>query len=449
MAKAKKAAKKVSKKELKERVEKLKEVGEAHDELKSDYEQKMQAIEGQILKLAEVGAEEHSRFRTNVASLVEEVNEIVGGDRPAVLLGSELTEREFTPTGLTELDDMTGGLPNGKFCIIWGQYGVGKSTLAYQIAGNCLCADPLSIVVLVDVENTADTAWFKTHAALPSNAVVVRVSKTDESLETMLTNLNKVMHIAEKHKIKVSMVIVDSIHGLGTRRELGGKKDKKGNIKDRDLEVDDIASLAKKMSDFVRATNGKFAVWGAPVVLIGQARTTGIGSSMVRDGLSGGHAVKHAARLIIKLSKITAADKQYRNTEGEVIGWPVRAKLEKVDNSNRDAVLDLHFLQGIGYDDLRSNVMYAATTGIITARGGGFYEWGEEKIRGAENLVEYFRSRYNTAYGTLLNQIREYRSRRHNEEAVKLAEEAEKHRGLTDQQSEHSEPEKTEEAEDA
>ena len=62
----------------------------------------------------------------------------------------ELGEPEF-PTGLSFIDDMTGGIQRGEIWVIAGKTGAGKTSLALQIARS-VANNPNNSVLIISLE---------------------------------------------------------------------------------------------------------------------------------------------------------------------------------------------------------------------------------------------------------------------------------------------------------
>jgi RecA/RadA recombinase len=105
-------------------------------------------------------------------------------------------------------------------------------------------------------------------------------------------------------KEKVADVIVlDSIQGLSPHGEqYEGKADKERSVQD-----DTMALLARKLSQFFRMATPFISDAKCALLLIGQSRMD-LGSFIKMETLSGGHALMHNSRLILRIRRGQGAD---------------------------------------------------------------------------------------------------------------------------------------------
>jgi len=180
------------------------------------------------------------------------------------------------------------------------------------------------------------------------------------------------------------------MHGMASQQELASKKGK-----ERDLKDDTMASLPRKMTQFLRVATGRVARSKCAFIIIGQARDN-ISSYGGGLTLTGGHMLKHMARLILKITRINAADRVTKDSDGVLTGWPVKMKVEKVSGPTEGEVTELPFVRGIGFDDIPANVDRAVLLGHIVRAGAWFTVYQgldqEQKIQSRDKLVEFFRS---------------------------------------------------------
>lgn len=212
--------------------------------------------------------------------------------------------KESLSFGIKELDDfLGGGAVFGNFVVWWGGEGVGKTTLALlQIAQaqkegkNC---------VYIDMEHTLDVERAKIFGVNLEELVLIEDCETAEQAMDITIKL-------AKEKV-VDLIVIDSIQAMSPKDEQF-----QGNI-EKSMEKNNIALLARKMSEFLRRTASAVYKGKTAVILIGQARTGGIGSFAIRDVLTGGRAVKYYSMLTAHIHKGQAVDAPTISEKAEVI----------------------------------------------------------------------------------------------------------------------------------
>ena len=230
--------------------------------------------------------------------------------------------------GVGEVDDLVGGgTLCGNFSIIYGGESVGKSTLALtQIA----TAQQLGKTCLyIDLEHSFDIDRAKVLGIDLSKLLLIEdINNAEEAMDIVIK--------ISKEKI-VDLITVDSIQAMSPKGEQVTKKDKEKSIED-----DEMALLARKMSKFLRVSANAVYMGKVSVVLIGQVRMN-LGSFIVTEGLSGGRALKHWAVNTVHIRRGKKVDspvekyKEYYKEDGKdryktmdrIIGFDCVVKLEK------------------------------------------------------------------------------------------------------------------------
>jgi RecA/RadA recombinase len=150
------------------------------------------------------------------------------------------------------------------------------------------------IVAYVDVERTYDPIWAAKFGVVDSE-LVHEVCLTAEAVMDTVIKLCK-------EKV-VDLIVIDSVQGMSPHGEqYEGKADKERSVQD-----DTMALLARKLSQFFRMATPHIANAKCAVLLIGQARMD-LGSFIKLETLSGGHALMHYSRLILRIRRGQGAD---------------------------------------------------------------------------------------------------------------------------------------------
>jgi recombination protein RecA len=196
-----------------------------------------------------------------------------------------------------------GGGIYGNYVIFWGTEGVGKTTLAFlQIAS---IQKQGKIACYIDLEHTLDLERAKLFGVNPDELVLIENAETAEQAMDIVITLAK--------SKTIDLIVIDSIQAMTPKEEnVEGKAEKT-----RSMEEAEIAALAKKMGKFLRRTASSIYKAKCSVILIGQARTGGIGTFITRDELTGGRAIKFWSMLTVYLRKGQGSDAPTERIETE------------------------------------------------------------------------------------------------------------------------------------
>lgn len=213
-----------------------------------------------------------------------------------------------------------GGVPSGRFTVIWGAKGSAKTTNCYDLVANAQSMG--KICLWVDFERSFDKEWATTQGVNVDDLLMApHFTNAEEAMDTI---------IALTKTKTIDLIILDSVQGLSP---VGEQETKKGV--EKSLTDDTMALLARKLSQFFRMSSSNIAESDCTVVLIGQTRMD-LGGFITLEKLSGGHALEHWSSLTIQVrrgSKADAPKEKRKNEEGKtedvVIGFNMVAKINK------------------------------------------------------------------------------------------------------------------------
>jgi len=250
---------------------------------------------------------EHSQIVNN--SLVEKNNNQISQERKDKLntvlreinksgkaqinYANTIEEKPRLSFGYKCLDKLTGGgIPCGSYTTIWGSKGVGKSTIAYKLIATTQKAG--KVACYVDMERSYDSNWAKIFDVDTENLIYVATQTAEQTLDTVIKLC--------REKV-VDLIVLDSLHGMSPK---GEQYEGKAN-KEKSIEDDTMALLARKLSQFFRMATPHVSDAKCAVLLIGQSRVD-LGSFIKMETLSGGHALMHNSRLILRLRRGQGVD---------------------------------------------------------------------------------------------------------------------------------------------
>lgn len=269
--------------------------------------------------------------------ILREINKKFG--KNSIRFASEEKNNEKMPFGVKEIDEFIGGgIPIGKFTILYGSASTGKSTLAYtQIATLQKLGKQC---VLIDMEHSFEKEYASSLGVDVENLLLLTATTAEEVMDIVI-KLSK-----EK---AVDYIALDSLQSLAPIDEMETKKGKEVSIAD-----DQMAIFARRMGKFLRVVSPFIYRAKIGFLFIGQTRMTGLGTFFVKEGLSSGFALKHWASLILHLRKGQSTDAPTEKVDGKKVkvGFDCVIKIEKTKISGckpENSELHIPFIYGVGF----------------------------------------------------------------------------------------------------
>lgn len=243
--------------------------------------------------------------------------------------------------GIPELDGILGGgIPHGNFTTLWGSPGCGKTSSAFKLAATAQREG--KIVYWIALE-PMDVLRAKQFGVNLDELQVGQFPQAEQSLDTIIDYTRDKL---------VDVIILDSIHSLSPRGEQENSKGEKS------LADENMAMLARKLSEFFRRAIDPVKRSNTAVLLIGQTRMQ-IGFISI-EALTGGKALHHYSKFIVRERRGASDEAPYitkKNEEGKnektIIGFSNVYKLEKVQVSGakcEGTVLALPYYYETGFE---------------------------------------------------------------------------------------------------
>jgi recombination protein RecA len=212
---------------------------------------------------------------------------------------------ERIPSGSIALDHaISGGWPRGRWSLLWGEEGAGKSTVTFFSAAAVLKSNPGASVAYIDTEGGLDGTYLDKFNIDRSRFVVWRPDTTEETW-------NLARALIKKNLFWI--IILDSVGMMTSALE------KSGNIGD-----DTVAINARLNKDFFTRTTNELTLAKTldvstgeimplpPVFLMTNHITKKIGVMYGSpDNMPGGTKLRNALSVIIKLKKPIEADYRF------------------------------------------------------------------------------------------------------------------------------------------
>jgi recombination protein RecA len=268
---------------------------------------------------------------------------------------------EFISTGDARLDVAIsnrphGGVACGRIVELLGWEGAGKSLMAAHMMYDV--QKDGGVAVLIDTENAVNQDFFNA-IGLDFNRVVY---SQPDTVEQIFEIIEKIIEIYckgnEEHKKKKIIIVVDSVAGAPTKREIEAGYDKDGYATDKAI------ILSKAMR---KITN-----------MIGRNKITLVFCNQLRTKLdsmafgekwttSGGKAIGFHASTRLKLNKLSKI-----TVDEEVIGVKVQVVVEKnrLGPPHRKVEIDIYFDRGIDSDT--SMMKFLKDRGVVQGSGAWY-----------------------------------------------------------------------------
>lgn len=234
---------------------------------------------------------EQKEKKDKLNTVLRDLNKKLGKD--SIKYADTIESRKRVSFGHKSIDKLTGGgIPEGTFTTIWGSKGCAKTTISLDLISSAQKQDKQC--VYVNGERSYDPVYAKKRGVSVEELAVVNVETLEQGLDIVIKLCRE----------KVANVIIfDSLHGLAPKGELyEGKADKEKSVADSTM-----ALRARKLTQFFEMSTSFVAESKCAVVLIGQSRMD-LSGFIKLETLTGGHALLHFSRLILKVRRGQKAD---------------------------------------------------------------------------------------------------------------------------------------------
>lgn len=287
------------------------------------------------------------------------------------------------PSGVPVLDRAIGigGIALGYQCEIFGDEGVGKSSLAMIMAASFQKYG--HHVLWVDMEQRF---W-------GSFALMLGVQPNKFTLVRPVSGENAIQIVKEALGLRAyGLIIVDSVAALVTGEEM-----------EKDIgEYNQKAPLSRLMSESLRQIGPLTSTNAATLVWINQLRSKPMHSPMGKDeDTAGGRALKFWSSIRIELDKTES-----KQIGSEVVGHKIRAKIVKNSWAPPFKKCFYDFRYDSGLDYIGSVIDAAIELGIINKRSSFYDVPGVEKpFAGLKAADEFIRANPDV-YNDLAERVR-------------------------------------------
>jgi len=315
-----------------------------------------------------------------------------------------LSQMGSVPTGSSSIDNLIGGSPakdgSGPVCPgfprkyiseVYGPESSGKTTLALSSIVQIQQAGGLAM--FLDFEHALHHGYAK-EVGVDFNKDKLLLF-APETLEQGIKMIFVGIHTG------VDLVVVDSVASMVPKSEMDKKPDAAAKV---GAQARAFSTNLPKIVNWLHGPKAKKKnPEGTAVLFLNQERafidtSGGRSGPKPREGTvntSGGKALKFYAYLRLMLTKKgTDSIKRKDKFTGKERTYPfgnhttVKVVKSKVD-AKQGHSCEMFIRYGMGIDDIFSIIQGALTNKLIKKEGGGWYEYGGERLRGKDKLRDY------------------------------------------------------------
>jgi len=255
-----------------------------------------EAKEGKIEPLDKEQQERKERLNATL----RDINKNMGKD--TVKYANTMEERTRIPFKQKCLNKLTGGgIVKGLYSTFWGSKGCAKTTVVLDLIAEAQKAG--NQCVYINGERSYDPIYAKKRGVNVDTLIVVDAEQLEDGLDIII-KLCKAM--------AADLIIFDSIHGLAPKAELvAGKAEKDKSTSDANM-----ALRARALTQFFEMGTAFVSNAKCAIVFIAQSRID-LSGFIKLEHLTGGHALMHNSRLILRLRRGQGADAPSEKRETE------------------------------------------------------------------------------------------------------------------------------------
>lgn len=220
-------------------------------------------------------------------------------------MASEIEPMEFIPTGLGDLDKLTGGFPRSRITELYGLQGVGKTTLTLMSIAAATKAGMKTL--FVDCENGFNPIRATELGVDTSKLAIVNNSLLEEVSDILMSEIKN-----------FDLIIIDSVAAMVPRAEVEGEA---GDA--------NVGLKARLMGQLIRKANNELSGTKCALVFVNQLRES-MELYAPKFSTTGGNALRFFSSLRIELIT-TAKDRIEKTKNGQKtrIGHSVTARIIK------------------------------------------------------------------------------------------------------------------------
>lgn len=315
-----------------------------------------------------------------------DINEILSKLNPKTAQAFQVASNirtEFLPTPSLGINMAINGIGYGRFTVLYGNRGSGKTTMALQIAAEAQRQG--KSVAWIDVEKNFSDEWARsmgvdTDKMLVNNKTISIAGMADSAKELI--------------RVGVDVLVVDSISQLLPQSFFEDKKNGEEEVKGL-AQTGQIGTFSKNMGQAINIMNS--INQHTAIILISQVRKDiqAYGKSIFQGGM----ALEHAASTVIKLWRTPSEyiDAEVHVGDGLLLKRPVGCPVTWTVEKNRGPGMgmsntyDLYTAGDYRGVDLPAEVITFGVESGVIKKGGAWYTINDEQFQGKPKAVTYLR----------------------------------------------------------
>jgi recombination protein RecA len=293
-------------------------------------------------------------------------------------------ENELLPTPSLGINMAIGGLGYGRFTVLWGNKGSGKTLLSLGCAAQAQKQG--KTVAWMDVEKNFEPSWARKNGVNPDLMIV------DNQTISVAGMADKACDLITSG---IDVLVIDSISQLLPQSFFEDPKNGKEELKGLS-ETGQIGTFSKNLGQAINMMNS--VNQHTAIIIISQIRNK-IGNNGAAMTFMGGYALEHAASTVIKSWRTPSEviESEVHMGDGMLLKRPVGYPATWTIDKNRGPGMKMSntynvYTGGdfIGIDLSDEIVTYGVEFGIIK-KGGAWYHIGDDKFQGKDKIVKYLR----------------------------------------------------------
>jgi recombination protein RecA len=215
-----------------------------------------------------------------------------------------------------------GGYPQGRMIEIFGDAGVGKSTLALHAVQSCQKAGGLA--VYIDAEHGLDLCYAGVLGVRLNELLIVKPSSAEQALGTLETLVQS---------RQVGVIVLDSVAALAPQQEI----DTQGQTGNLFLQAQLLSRTLRRLSSLLHHTP-------TTILFLNQLRFHSPAPQIIRETTPGGHALKFYASIRLEL-----VHKKHLLQQDRILGQHIVARVLKNKSAPpyQEAHITLRYGEGI------------------------------------------------------------------------------------------------------
>lgn len=320
--------------------------------------------------------------KTELLALMKDINKEQKLDGKSAL-SFGISDIDLMSTGSQIVDSLIGGgVMLGRILTLMGPEKSGKTAFCIACIAADQAANPDSIWMWIDPENSTDKKWFAKLGLDPDRIILI------EKLETMEEYCDTALKIIQRTDL-ISGVVLDSIGALMPQGEMYKKV--KTTLVYKGLGADTMALLSRKLGQFLRGIKGLIAKRNIPMLAI-----THVYADVNNGGYlipKGGNAFRHFSDLRLEFRVGPRKNWPFNekvDDKEQYLGFEQVITLDKTknyDSQNYRSQIGMPFISGKGWDEDRFFTQRAIRDSIIL-QTGSWFRWNSDMSLTAADSAE-------------------------------------------------------------